>query len=85
MPFAIRNRKDDLIMEVFLSILALIYAFIGAKSIRYFKANILGIEYEIGTTTSLIGNRVSEFFIGIFLGVVTIPVMIIHSLIKGKK
>lgn len=61
-----------------MTILFLIYLVLGYKSIGYCKHYIFGIEYEmIGSITNHFIKTLVE---GVFLGWLTIPIMILHCL-----
>ena len=63
-------------------ILLALYFIFGYKSIRYCKANILHIRYELVTNWS--DHLCNNIIMGAFIGWITIPIMILHSLLLNR-
>lgn len=62
-------------------ILLIIYCVLGCKSVDYCKYYIFHVRYEF--TNSLTDNFIKKLLEGVFLGWLTIPIMILHSIFRS--
>lgn len=59
-----------------------LYVYLGYKSIRYIKYHIMHVEYEL--VFDGFRHWLNTCIQGAFLGLITIPVMIIHKLLFNR-